>query len=209
MVGILEDERDGCGLHFPEAGLEVVLLGETSDELGGSEWQQLFLPDALAAPPHVDLDREKALIELLLAMHGDHMLRSAHDVSNGGLAVALAECSAYGVGCEVELAGHADALDAIAILFSESQGRAVVTCAAEHLETLLGLAGNHDVPARRIGRTKDDSFTITRNRVPLISTTTAELARIWRPAFAMLLGGDTIDDVVRGVGEAAPEIVAH
>src|SRR5687768_14536856 len=66
MVGIMESDRDGCGLAFPAANLDVILLGETRDELGGSEWQQMFAADALAAPPRVDLHRERALIELLL-----------------------------------------------------------------------------------------------------------------------------------------------
>jgi phosphoribosylformylglycinamidine (FGAM) synthase-like enzyme len=59
MVGILESDRDGCGLAFSDADLDIILLGETRDELGGSEWQQMFSRDALAAPPRVDLEREK------------------------------------------------------------------------------------------------------------------------------------------------------
>ncbi|HKR63057.1 MAG TPA: phosphoribosylformylglycinamidine synthase subunit PurL, partial [Thermoanaerobaculia bacterium] len=125
MVGILESDRAGHGLAFPDANLSVILLGITNDELGGSEWQQLFAPDAQALPPRVDLDREKALVELLLAL--EPHIRSAHDLSNGGLAIALAESSVDGIGCHVELAGHADDLDAIALLFSESQARAIVS----------------------------------------------------------------------------------
>src|SRR5687768_7368565 len=93
MVGLMESDRDGCGLAFAEAGLEVILLGDTFDELGGSEWVELFGAGALAAPPRVDLDREKRLIDLLLELHGQKMLRSAHDIANGGLGIALAEMS--------------------------------------------------------------------------------------------------------------------
>src|SRR5688572_2711409 len=83
LVGILEREDAGRGLTFPEAGLDVILLGTTSDELGGSEWQQLFAPDApLAAPPRVSLPLEASLIELLLALDEHHAIRSAHDLSN-------------------------------------------------------------------------------------------------------------------------------
>src|SRR5215212_11330982 len=56
MVGIMESDRDGCGLAFPDANLDVILLGTTRAELGGSEWQQMFMADALAAPPRVSLD---------------------------------------------------------------------------------------------------------------------------------------------------------
>jgi hypothetical protein len=101
----------------------VILLGHTHEELGGSEWQQMFVRNAMAAPPRVDLEREKTLVELLLSLHATHTLRSAHDLANGGLAVALAEMSMDGIGCHVDLGTHADDLDATALLFSESPRR--------------------------------------------------------------------------------------
>jgi len=209
MVGILLDESSGRGLAFTEANLDVVLLGETGDELGGTEWQQLFIPDALAQPPRVDLSREKALIELLLTLDRNRLIRSAHDLANGGLAVALAESSMGGIGCHVDLSNHAGDLDAVALLFSESQGRAVVSCTHEHTDPVLARATQGGVPARLIGRTEVATFLIERDGTPLIRTTTPELARVWRSAFALLLGGDTIDEVIRGVGEEAPELLAR
>jgi phosphoribosylformylglycinamidine synthase len=206
MVGILDREDAGCDLHFPEPGLPIVLLGETADELGGSEWQQTFDPKALAPPPRVDLDREKALVELLLAAYQQKLIRSAHDISNGGLTVALAECAMEGVGCHVDLTGHAESLDAVGLLFSESQGRAII--ATSRVDELLRLAGKHGVPAMRIGRTEPAVFLIERNGVSLVRTTAPELARVWRSAFALLLSGDTIEDVIRGVGEEA-ELIAR
>jgi phosphoribosylformylglycinamidine synthase len=206
MVGILERDTDGCEIAFPESGLDIILIGETRDELGGSEWQQSAMPDALAAPPRVDLDREKSLVEFFLAAYEHRLLRSAHDVSNGGLSIALAECAMDGIGCEIELAGHAD-VDAIALLFSESQARAIVSTSQS--EAVLQLAQQHGVPAMRIGRTEIATFLIERNGTPLIRTTVPELARIWRTSFALLLGGDSIEDVIRGVGEEAPEVLAH
>ncbi|HET7706245.1 MAG TPA: phosphoribosylformylglycinamidine synthase subunit PurL [Thermoanaerobaculia bacterium] len=207
MVGLLEDEHHGAPLAFTDEKLDIILLGATFDELGGSEWQQQNMPDALAAPPRVDLDRERKLINLLLALHENHLLRSAHDLSNGGLAMALAECSMDGIGCHVDLKGHADDLDAIALLYSESQARAIVTSSAP--DDVLQRAKDAGVPAMRIGHTGAGVFLIERNGVPLVRTTTPELARIWRSAFSLLLGGDTIDDVIRGVGEEAPEVLAH
>ena len=185
MVGILEREDLGSEIYFRQPGLDIVLLGTTGDELGGSEYQQRFHPGALIAPPRVDLDREKALIDFLLAAYDHRLLQSAHDISNGGLAVALAESAMEGVGCHVELAGHADDLDAVALLFSESQARAIVT--TPRADELLRRANDHSVTAMRIGRTQTATFLIERNGVPLIRTTTMELARIWRSAFALLL----------------------
>jgi phosphoribosylformylglycinamidine synthase II len=198
MVGILEREDIGTGLHFPEAGLDVILLGETRDELGGSEYWTG--DDAL--PPRVDLEREKALVELLISLHENRLVRSAHDISNGGLAVALAECSMRGIGCHVRLT-PTEELDAIALLFSETQGRAIV--ATDQSAEVLVRAKAHGVPAAVIGRTENATFIIE----PFIRTTTPELERIWRSAFALLLGGDDVDDVIRGVGEEAPEVMAR
>src|SRR4051794_3953097 len=206
MVGILDREDSGCEIAFPEAGLDIVLVGETRDELGGSEWQQMSLPNALAAPPRVDLDREKSLVSFFLAAYEHRLLRSAHDLSNGGLAIALAECSMDGIGCHVELADHAN-VDAVALLFSESQARAIISTLQP--EAVLNLAKQHNLTAMRIGRTETATFLIERNGIPLIRTTVPELARIWRTSFALLLGGDTIEDVIRGVGEEAPEVLAH
>jgi phosphoribosylformylglycinamidine synthase len=189
MVGILEREDLGCGLRFPEAGLDVILLGETRDE---------------AIPPRVDLDRERKLIDTLLDLHEQRLLRAAHDLSTGGLAVALAECAMGGIGCHVDLGGHADEIDAIALLFGESQARAIVACKPEQTRDVLTRSG-----ARKIGKTVAAAFVIERNGVPLIRTTAEEMERVWRSAFALLLGGDSVDDVIRGVGEEAPEVLAH
>jgi phosphoribosylformylglycinamidine synthase subunit PurL len=203
MVGILEHEEAGGPLAFPEVGLDVVLLGDTGEDLGGSEWQQLFMPDALAAPPRVDLEQEKALVELLLDLYEHRLIRSAHDIANGGIALALAESSMHGAGCHVDLADHNDNLDAVALLFSESQGRAIVSCKPEHTQEVIRRAESHGQWVQHIGRTETAVFLIERNGIPLIRTSTPELARIWKSAFALLLGGDTIEDVIRGVGEEA------
>ncbi|MGN6182612.1 MAG: phosphoribosylformylglycinamidine synthase subunit PurL [Thermoanaerobaculia bacterium] len=207
MVGILDSDRDGCGLHFTEPNLDVILLGETRDELGGSEWQQMFDADALVAPPRVDLKREKKLVDLLLELHASKLPRSAHDLSNGGLAVALAEMSMQGIGCHVELTRHADDVDAISLLFSESQGRAVV--ATHDALTVLDAARRAGVRAQRIGHTAHGTFLIERNGKPLVRIAAQELARVYRSSFALLLGGDTIEYVLRGVGDEAPDVMAH
>ena len=206
MVGILEREDAGAEIYFRKPGLGIVLLGTTRDELGGSEYQQRFHPDATVAPPRVDLDRENALINLLLAAHDQRLLHSAHDISNGGLAVALAECSMEEIGCHVDLGGHADDLDAIALLFGESQGRAIV--ATSRVDELLRRAKEHSVPAMPIGHTAAGAFLIERNGVALVRISSLELARIWRSAFALLLSGDSEDDVIRGLGEEA-ELIAR
>ena len=207
MVGIMESDRDGCGLAFPDAKLHVILLGDTRDELGGSEWLQLFAANELAAPPRVDLDRERALIELLLELHGAKLLRAAHDIANGGLAVALAEMAMNGIGCHVDLEGHADDVDATALLFGESQARSLVATADP--DSVLAAAAKRGVTARRIGHTAFGTFLIERSGVPLVRVAAQELARVWRSAFALLLGGVRVDEVLRGTGEEALDVMAH
>jgi phosphoribosylformylglycinamidine synthase II len=208
MVGILEDDSSSLGCCFPAPGLAVILIGETRDELGGSEYQQMIGEKELVAPPAVDLDREKELIALLLELHRGRMIRSAHDLSNGGLAVALAESAMGGTGCRIDLTGHADALDTPGLLFSESQGRALVTAPAEACERIMDNARRHGLAAMAIGTTEAAAFLVERNGVSLIRSTARELHRIWSSAFPLLLAGDTIDQVIQGIGEEA-ELIAN
>jgi len=209
MAGILEDETAGCPLHFDAANLDVIILGVSRDELGGSEWQQRFMPDAMAKPPRVDLEEERKLVELLLSLHQNRLLRSAHDLANGGLAIALAECAMKGFGVHLDLTNYSSGLDAIALLFGESQGRAIVACTNDRTDAVLARAASLGVAAQQIGKTTNASFLIERNGTPLVKTSTQELARVWRSAFALLLGGDSVEEVIRGVGEEAPEVMAH
>ena len=89
MVGILDDEASGRGISFPQPGLDIIILGDTREELGGSEWQQAHMPDTLAAPPRVDLERERALIELLIALAENKLVQSVHDLPNGAGSVTF------------------------------------------------------------------------------------------------------------------------
>jgi phosphoribosylformylglycinamidine synthase len=207
MVGILSPDTGGCGLSFPESGLDVILLGDSQDELGGSEFAQMFLPTASALPPRVSLPAESALISLLLDLHEQSLVRSAHDLSNGGLAIALAECSMGEVGLHADLSSLPPTLDAVAALFSESQARAIVSTSST--PEVLARAKRFGVPAVAIGRTETATFLIERNGTPLVRTTTPELRRIHRSAFALLLGGDGVEEVVRGVGEGVGEVVGR
>jgi phosphoribosylformylglycinamidine synthase len=176
MVGILEHEDIGRDLTFPESGLDVLLLGETRDELGGSEWQQMFARDATTPPPRVDLDREKSLIDLTLGAYERRLIRSAHDISNGGLAVALAESSMDGVGCHVDLTGHADGVDAVALLFGERRPR----------DCFDGPRGGirPREEARRAGDVASDGrrprSVIDRKGCRAARTNVPEMAHIWR-----------------------------
>ena len=208
MVGILESEANRMSLHFAVEGRSIILLGRTADELGGSEYLQLADSGAMVQPPRVDLAAEKKLVDLLISLRKSRYIETAHDVSNGGLGVALAECAMKGVGCDADLAGVADELDSTALPFGETQGRAIVTCEPENTGVVLRAAEERSVFAMKIGTTMKGSFRVTRGGATLLESTPEALHRIWSSAFALLLAGDSIEDVIAGRGEVT-EMIAH
>jgi phosphoribosylformylglycinamidine synthase subunit PurL len=207
MVGIIESAEDRMGLRFEREGLEIVLLGETRDELGGSEYLQLIDPDANVRPPAVDLEWERRLIEILLRARGEGLIETAHDLGSGGLAIALAESCMEGTGAEIGLDTLGE-LDAVSLLFGESQARALVTCTSDAIEALLNMAEDLDVPAVRIGVTKPELLRVRRGGVDLLKVTVPEMRRIWSEAFADLLAGATPEDVIGGRVETV-DVIAH
>jgi phosphoribosylformylglycinamidine synthase len=135
-----------------------VLLGDTQAELGASALWEVVHGEVIGQPPAVNLDTERRLVEFLVTAADRRLLRSAHDCSQGGLGVALAEVAmggpyqSAGLGLDIDLTSHGGSLGAHALLFSESHGRAVVTCAAERVEGVVALAEELGVPVQRIGR---------------------------------------------------------
>jgi phosphoribosylformylglycinamidine synthase len=151
MVGLLEPWERHAVSHFREEGHAIVLLGETREELGGSCWLALRRGLEAGLPPRVDLEHERRLQRLLGRAVAGGWLVTAHDVSDGGFAAALAECCFTGesdVGADVALS---DGLRPDALLFGESTGR--VIAAGPDAAALLAAAAEEGVPARVIGRT--------------------------------------------------------
>ncbi len=150
MLGLLEDHRLAIRTAF-SAGRSVYLLGETFPELGGSEFAEIVLGTISGRPPELDLVRERALHRLIADAARAVLLVSAHDCSDGGLAVALAESGiAGGTGFAISLPGD---VPWYVTLFSESASRAVVSVAPENAAKLEVLASEHGVPFARIGET--------------------------------------------------------
>ena len=124
VLGVHDDVRRRVPSGFSLPGASVVLLGETAAEFGGSLWAWLRHGHLGGLPPAVDLEAERALADVLITAAARGLIVAAHDLSDGGLAVALAEsCLAGGTGCAVTLPA-----DAATFLFSESAGRAVRRC---------------------------------------------------------------------------------
>jgi phosphoribosylformylglycinamidine synthase len=164
MVGLLEDAEKRITSFFKNEGDAIILLGETRDEIGGSEYLKVIHGKVAGAPPDLNLDREHALQNCLLEAADRQLLNSAHDCSEGGLAVALAECciineeKPLGAKIEYECGLRADRL-----LFSETQSRIVVSLDPSKVEILLTLAQKHHVPAEIIGAVTGEWLEINRD----------------------------------------------
>src|SRR5437667_5080351 len=157
MIGLLTRADRAVPSHARAPGDGVYVLGETRAELGGSAYWEVCEEFMGGQPPRVDLEVEKRLIEFLVTGAERGLFRSAHDCSHGGLGVALAEIAMggpyqeAGFGLDVDLTPHAARLTSHELLFSESHGRAVITCAPERAAAVAALAGELGVPLRRAG----------------------------------------------------------
>ena len=184
MVGVLDDIDDHCTMAFAEEGDAVVLLGRTKPELGGSEYLKVVHGLVSGRPPKVDLVDERLLVELLVTAIRTGIVRSAHDCAEGGLAVALAECCvAGGIGARID--AQADLPGAVA-LFSESQGRAVVTVAPAHFDALKTLAATHGTPCVRIGTVGGERLVIGDQ----VDVSLAEMRAAFEPTLERLVHGE-------------------
>ncbi len=182
MVGLLEDVEKRLRLRFLRDGDIVALLGDSRDELGGSEFLRTIRGRDEGPCPEVDLPAERRLVDLLAAVAQMSVLDSAHDVSDGGLAVALAECAMKGgIGAEITL--EAD-LRLSALLFGESAGRAVITFAPEGQAAAEAAAKKAGVPLRRIGRVGGKRLKISAGDRVLIDEPVEALTQVWKTAFA-------------------------
>jgi phosphoribosylformylglycinamidine synthase subunit PurL len=183
VLGSLADYRLRLPTGFPSPGLAVYLLGESFAELGGSEFAETMLGVVAGMPPALDLEVERQLQDLVQEAAGGDLLASAHDCSDGGVAVALAECAILGGhGFAVTLAGD---LPPHVLLFGESASRVVVSVAPEREGSLRGLAATRGVPFERLGETGGPRAVID----GMVDTTVIDLVDVWEGAIPRLLGG--------------------
>jgi phosphoribosylformylglycinamidine synthase len=133
-------------------GAAIYLLGETLPELGGSEYAEVILGTVSGRPPRLNLEREAGLVSLMVEAAARGVLASAHDCSEGGLGVALAE-SAIAGDCGFRVALPGGGPHPHLALFSESASRAVVSVEAGDEVELEALAARHGVPFARLGQT--------------------------------------------------------
>ena len=153
LMGVLDDVARRTPSGWREDGQAIYLLGETADELDGSEWARVR-GHLGGQPPKVDLKKERTLGDMLVNMSRDGMIDAAHDVSEGGLAATLSEMALrFGVGARIGLGEVAerDGVDTFTLLFSESQGRTVVAVPRSEEVRFKDMCTVRNYPFARIG----------------------------------------------------------
>jgi len=184
MVGIVEDLPHITTQWFKRDDCAIILLGTTGDDLGATEFSLVTGGSPDASPPRLDLDLERRVQEACLKIIQAGLVESAHDCSDGGLAVALAECSFSSyrhdvVGCEVNLEGE---LSDAALMFSETPSRILLSGADDGVDQILKLARDMNVPAAVIGRTGGERLLLKVNGRPVVDRKVAQIEEAWRSA---------------------------
>ncbi|MGH7844988.1 MAG: phosphoribosylformylglycinamidine synthase subunit PurL [Candidatus Binatia bacterium] len=177
MVGLLADLQKRVTPWFKSEGHLIVLLGRSREELGGSEYLKVIHGLVKGTPPWIDLRLERAVQRSCINAINRGIIKSAHDVSDGGLAVALAECCITApegaVGARVELQ---EAMRADALLFGESQSRILVSLEEKDLDRLSEIAAEEGAPLRVIGEVGRRSLRIQ----SILEVPVDELRAAWR-----------------------------
>src|SRR5579862_9341310 len=197
VVGILEDVHKSAKMHFATPGRTIVLLraGEAADitdaesEFGSSEYAKEILGTLWGYPPDLDLENEADLQKAVVEMIQQQLLDSAHDCSDGGIAVALAEGGfTKGVGARVKLASGG--LFAEFALFGEDASRILISCDPANVARIKEVAVKHGVSADVIGETIPDALEISLDGKIAVSSTVSDLNAAYESALESALRTD-------------------
>jgi len=165
MVGLVENIEHRVPSNFQADGDLVFLLGNTQNEIGASHYLLIEHGLKKGLPPRLDLEKETALQEMILEAARQRYLTSCHDLAEGGLAVALAECclgsgAKRGVVMDQMNLISPDGIRSDALYFGETQSRALISVHPDHKESVIRIAQNHRVPIFQIGRVGGESLMI-------------------------------------------------
>ena len=182
MVGKINNLHFACESHFKNIGDRVYLLGETRPELGGSIYSEILGLPLCGPCPKINLSGEKTLQDILLEVIGRGWVESAHDLSEGGLAFALAECclgNGLGLKMETETSWRPDHF-----LFSEAPSRVVVSIKRERENTFLAAVA--PLPVTCLGEVAEEDLWVRVNGEVLISLSISDLTEAWAGALGEL-----------------------
>lgn len=184
MIGIINNAEKVCSQNFKRDGDVIILLGRSEEELGASEYLKEIHHLTRGDAPELNLELEKAVQKTALEAIEKGLVNSAHDCSEGGLAVALAECC---ISNENNMIGAIiDGLDcklrADALLFGESQSRIVLSCGNQPAKDIEKIARKNKAPYRIIGLTGGKRLRISSGSEELVNLSLEDLSREWRGA---------------------------
>jgi phosphoribosylformylglycinamidine synthase len=203
VVGILENIDLAMTFHFRQPGRDVFLLsgsepGDATDaetEIGSSEYAKEILGEVWGFPPALDLKQEAALQKCLRELVEGNIIESAHDCSDGGLAVALTEAAfPAGVGAEIDLSSNE--LFAEAILFAEDASRVVITCDSKKAGDIQQVGIKWGVRAERIGQTVPEKLNISIDGRQVVAASVSELRSTWESALSRALHAEAPEHLV-------------
>ncbi len=179
MVGLMDDVKKAITQDFKDEGDFIFLVGETKDELGGSEYLKVIHDKEEGKIPELDLEEEKNVQNFVLSAIDKGIVKSAHDCSEGGLAVNLAEsCINGNIGAEIYLENSS--LSDISSLFSETQSRIVISVANDNIDEFINLKKTNNLKVEKLGEVKGDRLKINK----LIDLPLKELKEKWQESIA-------------------------
>jgi phosphoribosylformylglycinamidine synthase len=183
MVGLLEDVDRHCTQEFKDEGDIIIMLGENREELGGSEYLAKVHNIVKGVPPFLDFDRAKTVVAACITGIKRRLVKSAHDISNGGLAVALAEScfkgeDVLGATVEIETNFRPDV-----VAFAETADRILLTVSPDNLETMLTIAQSLNCPAKAIGTVGGQRLKINN----IIDVDVNEIKILWKSAIPKIV----------------------
>lgn len=185
MVGLIHDTDHITTQGFKSEGDAILLLGDTFAELGGSEFQAIVHGVTEGRPPQLELNTEKNLLDTVLAAIQQGLVRSAHDLSEGGLAVALAEsCISGGLGAKVSFESN---LRPDIALFSESQSRILLSSSPDQAAELEQFISSRGVPVKNIGKVEGQNLEIIVGGDSVLSRPVKGLKQVWEDVIPCLM----------------------
>jgi phosphoribosylformylglycinamidine synthase len=207
VVGILENVEDAMTFHFRQPERDIFLLSafllsssvtdasKAEAEFGSSEYAKEILGQIWGYPPALDLKQEAALQKCVRELIGNRDIESAHDCSEGGLAVALAE-SAFpaGVGAEIDLASSGSGAEIL--LFGETATRVVISCDPKKAESIKRAGAKWGLRADRIGRTVPEKLVIRIDGKQVVAAGVSELRQVWDTALVSALHAEAPEHLV-------------
>lgn len=186
MVGILEDISNRQDMAFKAENDLIVLLGDFTTSLGGSEYLYICHGLETGEVPEVNLSKEANLIRLLLKGHENKLFNSCHDISEGGLAIALAESAIAGnIGFKLDITTNNLRKDAL--LFSEAPSRVVVSLKPESIKELEKLAADFGIEVNIIGEVIGSSLVFNLDNEEVINIAVDKARQVWGEAIKCIM----------------------